>query len=588
VRDDDLHKALNARSSNYWDVYIAEILGMLGAKGTACSLDRLADGTGLADICILIIGQQSGNRLTETMITNIRTWVEAGGILIGFGLIGLDDVFGIEGGLTLDQEPDDYTISAYFDCRPHPLTHEIHPLIFKEQRLPIVSDVRCCTCSNAKELARIYGVNGQTTDYSAISWSRYGKGYAGYFAFDVAKTIWLLHQGRPIPESAGNHRQGPRTFDLSIIGQNSRKIPYADEMCTVVQNMIAQSGLPFVFQVPPKEGRVCDALLYWGGDEYYGPTELSLNASDWMREKGLPYHINIEAENHPMSKEQARHILDNGHEISAYYHKLQALGWEAGEELYVRQSDEFFQRFGRRPVTTVNGVLLWNGWVDSARWMEKAGSKADNSFAGHPVSLDHPEGNMPYFGFGFGTTYPFTFYDNHTHGNRRIDILEQPIVCYEIGHRGSLLDSETKATDDVHLPVEMALQYHWVMNMFYHPHYIADFPRCREAIEEILDTIDRAGATVVHMGNDELYRWWRARENVTMTNLLVQDSSTSLALTCDWPDGVIVKLLVDKAVHKVLIDDLACDSYEVREEFAGKWLYVVVPQGRHQINVMFK
>ena len=35
------------------------------------------------------------------------------------------------------------------------------------------------------------------TRHPAISWNAYGAGFAGYFVFDLPRTLWLLHQGRP-------------------------------------------------------------------------------------------------------------------------------------------------------------------------------------------------------------------------------------------------------------------------------------------------------------------------------------------------------------------------------------------------------
>ena len=38
--------------------------------------------------------------------------------------------------------------------------------------------------------------------------------------------------------------------------------------------------------------------------------------------------------------------------------------------------------------------------------------------------------------------YPYHFYGDHAHHNECIDVVEEPVVAYEIGHRG-LSDDET-------------------------------------------------------------------------------------------------------------------------------------------------
>lgn len=277
-----------------------------------------------------------------------------------------------------------------------------------------------------------------------------------------------------------------------------------------------------VYQIPPEGKKIPDALLYWGGDEYNGPVELSLNTSDWMKEKGIAYHINMLA-THPITKEQVDHIIkENGHEISQYYGLNEEDRFIMKEEYYREENDLFYKKFWFRPVCTVNKWLGWKGWAEPAKWMRQAGGRADNSFFGSDVSFEHPLGNGPFFGFGSGTSYPFYFYDDYAGENQRIDFLEEPIVCYEIGHRGSIhgddpsmrgdamrRDTETLVLDnDTHFPIDLAVRYHLLMNMFYHPAYVATYPPCREAIEEILNYIHYKNALVTHMGNDQVWAWW--------------------------------------------------------------------------------
>jgi len=590
--DSKLQEELNRQGRNYWDIYIEEILRLLGTRAEKIPPATISAGNKLAKLGVLIVGRQTSEQLDGAGRAAIGEWVRDGGTLIGFGISNMDEVFGVSRKHLLAQEPDEYTVSGKFDLRPHAITHEIHPSQFSEQRLLIVSDIQQVVLGGAFELARLYDTNGNDLIFPVITWNRFGSGFAGYFAFDVAQTVWLLHQGRPIPLDVEQTRNYPRVYDLlSIIGDNSRKIPYADEICFLVQNMIAQKNIPFVHQVPPKEGKVADALLYWGGDEYVGPTELSLNSSDWLASKGIGYHINIQAENHPMTEEEFKHIVvDNGHEISEFYHKQHEPSCRrvADEAMYVRQSNEFYERFGYRPIATVNGVCNWNGWADSARWMESAGSKADNSFSGINISLGHPRANGSFFGFGSGTTFPFYFYDDAEHNNRQIDLMEQPIVCYEIGHRGSLLDHETEASDEVHLPVEMAIKYHMVMNMFYHPIYIARYPLCRKAIEEILATIERKGVRVINLGNDAVHHWWKTRADATVEIVSSECDSVKFECNCNYADGMVVKMLTHFNVRTVYMDGRLPVEYEIRNEFAGHWLYVVVGKGKHMIEVCFE
>jgi hypothetical protein len=551
IHDDELKRETNKNGKNYWDTYIEEINELLGLRAQVLSLSKLENSNKLNGVRVLIIGSVSGENLTERMAGVIDEWVKAGGILIGFKVNGLDNVFGNEAVAAIKQEPDDYAISAYFELRPHQITHEIHPALYLEQRLFSLSDIQLVKAKGSVELAR----------------------------------IWLLHQGWPV-QAQYKEKRYPKTSLLQVIGDNSRKLPYADEITFILQNMIAQAPQPFIYQIPPMKGKIPDALLYYGGDEYHGPVELSLKASDWMKSKGLGYHINM-CDNHPITQEELNHIKENGHEVSLYYRLHEEDNFTMKEEYYVELNQLFYKKFGYRPVCTVNKWLGWTGWAEPAKWMLKAGGKADNSFYSQNIPSDHPLHNGPSFGFGFGTSYPFYFYDDCKNGNKRIDFIEEPIICYEVGHRGSIdgSDKETRAASDVHTPIDMAVKYHLLMNMFYHPVYIANFPRCREAIEEILRYIEYIGAMVLHMGNDQVCRWWNARSRSGIDGIILQENSLQFRCNCAYPSGMIVKIpLYINSGFQVLCGSSAI-PYKEKNEFGRKWIYFTVPTGEHKIEL---
>ncbi|UCH34265.1 MAG: hypothetical protein JSV65_17305 [Armatimonadota bacterium] len=587
VYDHALHAGLNASQANYWDIYLREICEQLGLRAETVSVADLESATSLSRLATLVIGWQSAAALTTAAKRNLDDWVRAGGTLIAFGLGDLDHVFGIEPAPAVAQAPGEYAISGYFDLLPHRLTEGIHSEIAPQQKLLILSDLRPVRPAGGVELARLYDAGKRPTVYAAVAWNEYGAGRAGYFAFDVAKTVWLLHQGRPvwdIPES----RTAPKTTDMSLIGDNSPHVLYSYEILLLLQSMIAERPHPFIYAIPPQGNEIPDALFIWGGDEYAGPVERSLFASDWMRAHGLGYHINLEVENHPITAEQARHITeDNGHEISLYYRLRDEDGYRMTEEVFGEQASLFTERFGRPAVCSVNFVLRWQGWVEPAKYIAGAGGLGDNSFlrALYPATADILH-NSPLFAFSFGTSLPYFFYDDHGGANKRINVIEEPIVCYEIGHRGSILDRTTQVLEEVRAPVDAAIRYHLLMNMFYHPVYIAEFPLAREAIEEILRCIGEKGALALHMGNDAACLWWHARSQCDISEVqIADDGQVTFEADCAYDLGMIVKLPADVGG----VADVLCDAqpapYEVRREFGGDWIHVVVPPGQHTVEV---
>jgi hypothetical protein len=598
VCDDALRQSLNRRRMNYWDAYIAEICDKLGLQPEPRSLAALESEAGLAGVETLILGACSGAALTQSARQVVARWVEAGGTLIGFGVEEMDAVFGLEPAVKrvvysgsyvsvtrIEQGADDWAINGWFNFRSHALTREVHPMLFLEQKLPIVSDICMARLAGAEELAAVFDTNGKLLCLPAITWNTFGKGHAGWFAFDLAKTVWLIQQGRPAPDHPEDGKY-PRAHDMSILGGASRLVPYTDEMCWLLQNMIAVKPQPFIHPVPPKDGRPADALLYYGGDEYVGPVEHSIQAAEFMHGLGLPYQTNIESDNHPMTKEEHARIRSLGTEVSAYYHLYARDGYTMTAEHFKFQSDRFFERFGYRPVAIVTHCIRWKGWTEPAKWMLAAGTRADNGFSGKCVPNDNHFRNSAGYGYSFGSCYPRYFWDDWRCGNARIDFMEQPVTCYELGHRSTTSigrDPDTRAPEELHLAVGMAIKYHLVMNFFYHPPVLATSETAREAVREILRYIAWRNARVAHMNNRMVAEWWDARHASSTRVAALSAEAARFTAECAYDGGMVVKLAVPEGRKAVVAGFPA----EVIREFGRDWLHVVLPKGRSDVYVVF-
>jgi len=597
IHDETLKRQAHAQQRNYWEAYIPEICDQLGVRGTPLDLKQLENSENLKDLKILIVGRQSGLRITQRIKLALDAWVREGGLLIGFGCHGLDHVFGIETRFTNLQTPDEYSIAAGFELYPHPITAGVHSLMQMDQKLLILSEFESVCLKDGAELARLHNKDGRDRKEPAITWRVLEKGYAAYFAFDVAQTAWLLHQGRPIteyPEGQGYLN----TCHLQVLGENSRQVRYADEIALVLQNMMAFQQQPFIYPIPPEGDTLPDALLFWGGDEYFGPAEVSVQSSDWMKTHGLPYHMNIgiernrgKGDGHPMTPEELQHILDNGHEVSLYYMLYDDDNYTMTEAGIKRQFDLFEQRFGFKPVCTLHYNTSWLGWVEPGRWMAKAGGKADNSFGcGVPRRHDHPWRNSPWFGFGQGTGYPFFFREDWQHGNSHIDFIEEPVVCYEIGHRGLSTrgrdpDLDARVAYEVHTPIDMAAEHHLVINMFYHPASIIRRPAAREAIEEVLHYIDYRKLNILHMANNQVAEWWMSRSRSSVGDVAPHPGGVRFTATCDYAKGMVVKLRLSEPTPPAATCDGQSLTPFMRREFGGHWVHLIIPTGKHEIDV---
>ena len=215
----------------------------------------------------------------------------------------------------------------------------------------------------------------------------------------------------------------------------------------------------------------------------------------------------------------------------------------------IRRQVQWYQRaFHETPVCSVFHWTLWHGWSEPAQWMAATGIQADNSriHTGSP-----PLNPVNLCGYSFGTALPFWYRGDFRTGNRRVDFISEQIVAYECGYtRG-----EGVTPDQLRRAVRDAAYWHHTCDFFWHPVCVTTIEECRGAVQELLRTIDEMNLTVVHMGNDELNNWWRARSAVT-----VEETAEGATATCDWPTGCI---LVRRSEDGV-------------EELGGKWEYRVV------------
>ncbi|NOZ21185.1 MAG: hypothetical protein GXP25_08850 [Planctomycetes bacterium] len=581
--DPDLRDAANRAGHNYWHEYVKEICDHLGLTAEAVPRTALADGN-LSDRRVILLGSLSGENLPAALPFALCDWVQAGGVLISFATEGLDDLFGNTCASCTPQPSDDFTLAARFSLATHPLTEGIHSDLHPDQKLLIYSHVRIMIPRDSDELARLFDREDNDTGFAAITHRELGKGHAFYFAFDVPKTLWAIQQGRPVDrdyDGDGYHRLS----DAMVTRGSNIEVMYADEIIFLLQNMIGVAGIPLIHQLPPKDVEVADALLYWGGDDE-GVAGAQVESSRFMKELGLPYHLNIMPRNgeFALTDGEAKEIEGNGHElalhvnfIDGYTHPLHFTRDDIGEQMKL-----FMQRFGRPSVCSVFHWCLWTGWAEPAIWLSEFGGRADNSRIHAPSPPLNPV-NM--LGFSFGTAFPFYIYTDHTRGNKRLDFLVEPITAYEVGY--SYTDPEATDFDLIHKCLDLACAYHLTLNMFYHPPNVAKRENCRRAIREVLRRIDEKEVTVVHMGNDELCGWWNARTVSSIEDIEIVDGAVRGVANAAHPRGMVIKILLGKRS----VADATCDgaSAPVKSErkFGQNWAYMVVPQGRHELEVTF-
>ena len=579
VYDFGLHATTNEAGQNFWYAYVSEIFDQLGVRAASVEPCAAAVQDALKDSDCLVLGPVANAEMFPRLAPQLQDWVECGGILIGFACEGLDDLFGVTGGSVVRQPRDDFSLNGFFDLKHVALAADVHSYLHPAQKLLILSDVRGLTPTSAGVVGQYYYANGRASEFTAITARQLGRGWAFYFGFDVPKTVWVLHQGRPI--DADYDGDGYlRTSDARVIGHNEEEVMYADEILFLLQNMIGRSPQPFICASPPVGDAVSDLLLFWGGDDEASPGH-QVVSSDFMASRGLPYHINAMWRNKEfaMGRPEAERIWANGHELAVHYDFIAERDhpYAFTEEDVVEQATAFEKTFGIKSGVSVNHCLTWNGWVEPAKWMAACGATGDNSRVHSATPPLNPANQI---GFSFGTAFPYYYHDDWRSGNARLDFVEQPITAYEVGYTPS-----KSHLDVVHRAIDLAAHYHLTMDMFYHPPNISSHSTCRAAVDEVLSYLQHRGLRAKHMGNDELARWWRARSASWAGEITADEAEIEFTARTEHPDGILVKVPTQGRTASACQCSGQDAAFENRHEFGQNWTYVVVPEGEGRVKI---
>lgn len=576
--DPDLRREANARGENYWDAYLAEIAEQLGLCAEPVSLPELADPAVLARFSGLLIGEVPPGRSGEAARAAVGQWVEQGGTLLGLGTAGWDHLFGNQMQASIPQPDGPYSLAATFRLRAHPLTADLGSPLQPDQPLLAFSPVRAVSAETSTPLAELD--EGKAAGSAAITVRSHGLGLAFYTGFRLSQTIWVLHKGRPL--SVDRDGDGYlRTSDLIAIDEKSIRVQYADELLWLIQSVLARHYQPFIHQLPPLGQQAPDLVCFWGGDDEAASNGLQLRASRFLRERNLPYHINVMARDGKfgLSHDDFQAILANGHELSLHYNFRDGFQhpYLFTRDDVLAQMAAFRETFGIQPVSTVNHCSHWSGWHEPATWLLEAGGRADNSFTHHRFPPHNPVNRM---GFAFGTAFPHYFYHDHRGRNARIDFLEEPHSGYEVGYTREGTDFPR-----LHEMLDHAARYHLTLNTFYHPVYVAEYPTCQQAIDEMLRYLGERKIVAHHMGSDALWRWWDARHRSRLSDVAVDGAAIAFDADCRADSGMVVKVPIDEAtMEKATVDGDAAPC-ALRHEFGRNWAFIVVPLGTHQVQL---
>jgi len=584
--DEELRRELNNQGQNYWFSYIEEMLSWLGVRGQALALAELEE-TCLKSGDVLFTGASA---LSARALPAIREGLENGMTLIGFRTGQADEIFGIEKSGIEHSQHDDFTFNGYFALRED-IKKELLPVPERSPDLPVFSGITAVEASGAEVLAEI-DVDNRTVPGLV----KYGSVW--YFTFDLPKTLWVSAMGKPVYEGVEEFPWAARIVDSRITpcGYDT-SIAYGDYFMYILQTVIARLGYPMLHRLPPTpDGEVPDLLLFYGGDEDATESKVTLRAAEIMKERGLPYHINLmpdgEDVSYTLTDEEFDYLTSLGIELSFHY---QMNTWEKwaffSRENFRLQYREYLRRFGTPAVSTVGHCLITKGWAERGRFLSELGVKGDN------VRLAEltPPGELNAFnlhGFAFGVTFPFFMREDAEHGNRKLPFVEMQISYYEPRIGGEYLGGEKK----IRTCLDRAAFFGRVINLFLHPHYITDNygydnGLTLAALDEVERYLAERGYKAIHTTPDKVCLFWHERDaSYASVPVYGKNGEVICRVYSSCQDGLIVRfplLYDDQYPTDVLVDGNHSEA-EIKQVDGLKWIMVPVAGVGHHIITLRK
>lgn len=521
VIDRELREKFHEEGQNDWDSYLPELADAVGIR--AVEIAAPVTGEKLKGLTYLMIGARNVEKEAE----ELKKWTEAGGILLLFGSTGTSRLTGFLREQVEKQTDDDFTTSAYISLEKEYAKRVYDHPEFKT--LPVYSFcVETEVSDEAEVLAwlhrpTIFGLDGgDRTEYPAICKRKLGKGSVYYFAFSLPKTLWVLQQGRPVDrdyDGDGYYRTGDA---IVLTRAHDLMIPYGDVYRSILKDILSEKPQPFIYELPvDEEGGIPDFILHYGGDDE-GSKDYQMIASRVMKEKQIPYHVNLMLNGKgefAITKEQYEELKQNGTTPAIHFDFFAARKFYTREE-FDRQLDKYVETFGEVPKMAVNHVLMWTGWVDNERWCMERGIKADQTKIHKHLMPDYNPINT--IGMAFGSTYPHFVYDDHAHGNAKMEFIDIPIGFFE---PRVCPETEKEDKEQIDRALEMAFCHKATLNIFVHPIYLATEPACLAALDHIKEKIKEMGYRVMHVENDFLCDWWFDRSAIILEEIQRDETS---------------------------------------------------------------
>ncbi|MGQ9555820.1 MAG: hypothetical protein ACUVWR_17105 [Anaerolineae bacterium] len=446
--------------------YVLEIMAVEGLpRADTIEAGRLAEARqDLDDHAAVIVPSLE---LSEAATAALLAYLRAGG-----SLLLLKPCTRLARGLGLEAAdvPEHLLRDAYLELeRTHPLTTIVPEGI---PYLQYHGPADAYLPGIATAAAYIYW-GGASMPYPAILTGQFGKGRFVIFAYDLALSTMLFHQGLRSqsstgarPDRSGDNTYTPNDLFVGYLNAELRLIPQADlqqRMLSAALDWLLQetTPLPRVWYYP--ESKPAVALINGDGDAMT-IEEMCLYV-DAVERFGGCYGVYVLCDQYDyVPAALIEHYRRRGHYFGPHIWQELRPSPQSFHEHIQHEVRAFAERYGFQPLSTRHHCVVWPGWTEPAQALAQAGIRMELNFR---AAQHYREGYLT------GSGLPIRYVDDH---GEMVDVQQQPTLLSDdfLFQNKSFL-TPLKTGEVIALTKSMiddcVERYHTVFHPYFHPVY---------------------------------------------------------------------------------------------------------------------
>ena len=309
------------------------------------------------------------------------------------------------------------------------------------------------------------------TTHPAITVGSRGLGAWAVFAYDLAESTVLLHQGRPDqastgsnPDLDGDRMYKPNDLFVGYLDPELCPLPQADLQQDILVRIIEWMAaltqpLPRLWHFP----EAAHAVAFINGDGDSMALADLMNTITTADRFQVPYTTYLMMQDHPKVEPayESAH-RQRGHDFGQHAFAGAKPSLEEMRSGLRSEMEAFRTRYGHESVTYRGHSVIWAGWTETAKYLRENKVRLDTNFA---------PGRFHYAGYVNGSGLPVKFMDED---GRMLDIYEQTTMSTDDGWTADKIFATPLSVEEcIALSKEQADaaidEYHTVYHPYFHP-----------------------------------------------------------------------------------------------------------------------